>query len=194
VRGVDNGTYQYSYDPMPLAKTAVLGMAGMDGGDGGWAVLMGDNALPASSGTINLAVDEDQLRDSERKHTTEQVAYFVIDPPLAEGAEDLPVVDPNAGVTPFNSSDVNGDGNVTPIDALLVINYLNRHAVEEGDMALDTNGDDSITPLDALLVINRLNRGGADSGQPEGEGSRLAAVDGYFSELQEDEELELLWM
>jgi len=86
VRGVDNGTYQYSYDAMPNAKTAVLASAGMDGGDGGWPVLMGDDALPASSGTINLSFDEDQLKDSERKHTTEQVAYFVIDPPVQEDA------------------------------------------------------------------------------------------------------------
>jgi hypothetical protein len=84
VRGVGNGTYQYSYDAMPNAKTAVLSTAGMDGGDGGWAVLRGNNPLPPSSGTISLAIDEDQLRDSERNHTTEQVAYFVIDPPSGD--------------------------------------------------------------------------------------------------------------
>ena len=31
--------------------------------------------------TINLAIEEDQARDTERRHTTEQVAYFIIDPP-----------------------------------------------------------------------------------------------------------------
>ena len=42
----------------------------------------GNNPLSPSGGTIDLVIDEDQLRDSERNHTTEQVAYFVIDPPL----------------------------------------------------------------------------------------------------------------
>lgn len=105
VRGVDNGTYQYDYDAMPNAKTAILSSAGMDGGDGDWAVLRGDNPLPASGGTIDLAIDEDQLGDSERKHTTEQVAYFVIDPPIA--------ADP---------MDVSGDGLLTSLDALRVVN------------------------------------------------------------------------
>ena len=112
VRGVGNGTYQYSYDAMPNAKTAVLSSAGMDGGDGGWAVLRGNNPLPPSSGTISLSIDEDQLGDSERNHTTEQVAYFVIDPPLDS---DATVPDP---------MDVNGDSLVTPVDALQVINRL----------------------------------------------------------------------
>ena len=93
VRGVGNGTYQYSYDAMPNAKTAVLSSAGMDGGDGGWAVLRGNNPLPPAGGTISLSIDEDQLRDSERNHTTEQVAYFVIDPPqLQPAANDTPIL------------------------------------------------------------------------------------------------------
>ena len=87
IRGVGNGTYQYSYTAMPNAKTAVLSSAGMDGGDGGWAVLRGNDPVPAAGGTIALSIDEDQLRDSERKHTTEQVAYFVIDPPLKDVVE-----------------------------------------------------------------------------------------------------------
>ncbi|MEM6688402.1 MAG: Ig-like domain-containing protein [Planctomycetota bacterium] len=94
VRGVGNGTYQYSYDAMPNAKTAVLGSAGMDGGDGGWAVLRGNNPLPPAGGSIALSIDEDQLRDSERNHTTEQVAYFVIDPPLQQTANRIEVLSP----------------------------------------------------------------------------------------------------
>jgi hypothetical protein len=83
VLGVDNGTYQYDYTAMPNAKTAILSSAGMDGGDGGWPVLRGTNPVPAKDGKIYLSIDEDQRGDSERKHTTEQVAYFVIDPPQA---------------------------------------------------------------------------------------------------------------
>ena len=46
----------------------------MDGGDGGWAVLFGDDPIVTK---INLAIDEDQISDGERAHTTEQVAYWI---------------------------------------------------------------------------------------------------------------------
>ena len=73
----------------------------------------------------------------------------------------------NQDAARFNSdqpSDVNGDGVTTPLDALLVINYLNslsQSPQESGPTVLpfvDTNDDGTISPLDALLVINRLNR------------------------------------
>ena len=62
------------------------------------------------------------------------------------------------------------DGLLTPIDALLVINELNRvggHALlpPSGGAApppyLDTTGDDFVSPVDALRVINELNRRGS---------------------------------
>ncbi len=66
------------------------------------------------------------------------------------------------------NEDVNGDGYVSPIDALLIINDLNSngaHPVPSGigatgeppSQMLDVNGDGIVTPLDALLIINRLN-------------------------------------
>lgn len=65
--------------------------------------------------------------------------------------------------------DVNNDGYVSPLDALVVINVLNREGVKHlntirdtswvsGPPYADTNGDNWVTPLDALLVINFLNR------------------------------------
>ncbi len=87
VRGPTNAPpYIYNYTAMPNAKTAVVSQAGMDGGNGGWAMLYGDTPVPATSGTLSLAVDEDQVADSERYHTTEQIAYFVIDPPIVTAA------------------------------------------------------------------------------------------------------------
>lgn len=63
-----------------------------------------------------------------------------------------------------NPRDVTGDGVVSPLDALLVINYLNSGnlpdvAVAEGAGGhfLDVSGDNLISPIDALLVINYLN-------------------------------------
>lgn len=201
VRGVGNGTDQYGYTAMPNAKTAILSSAGMDGNDGGWAVLRGSEPLPPSGGTIALSIDEDQLRDSERNHTTEQVAYFVIDPPVV-AAESEQMGAPAITTRPLDIAgtsqfDVNGDGMTSPIDALLVINRLNTIAenLEEGDLALDLNGDESITPLDALLVINRLNasdnrgvfeaverKANSDSASADVDLSHLA-VDAYFEEF-----------
>ncbi len=173
VRGVGNGTYQYSYDAMPNAKTAVLSSAGMDGGDGGWAVLRGNNPLPPAGGTISLAIDEDQLSDSERNHTTEQVAYFVIDPPLDSDAMAL---DP---------MDVNGDSLVTPVDALQVINRLvsfDASGTQSADDELkwDLNQDGKLSPLDALVVINRLSRA-----EPV---ATNETVDAFFNDLSSDDE------
>ncbi len=73
--------------------------------------------------------------------------------------------------------DVNDDGDVSPLDALLVINYLNTkgvgpvppNGVPNGNY-LDTSKDNAVFPFDALLVINYLNRGSG-----EGEAEHAAA-------------------
>ena len=64
------------------------------------------------------------------------------------------------------NEDVNGDGFVSPIDALLVINELNARGSGPITTAggsgwppmLDVNGDGLLTPIDVLLIINHLNR------------------------------------
>ena len=79
---------------------------------------------------------------------------------------------------PVNPLDVDGLNGVTPLDALITINYLNSHA---GDSALpplagdpppfyyDINGDNLCTPHDALLVINFLKSAQSDSAEGESE-------------------------
>ncbi len=66
--------------------------------------------------------------------------------------------------------------NVTPIDALLVINEINSRQISDprtGSLPstvpddttfpfLDTTCDSHVTPLDALLVINAINIGQHD--------------------------------
>ena len=50
-------------------------------------------AGPGELGHIHdLVIDEDQLGNTERKHTTEQVAFFIIDPPLPEESTEAPVL------------------------------------------------------------------------------------------------------
>jgi hypothetical protein len=63
--------------------------------------------------------------------------------------------------------DINGDGFVSPLDALSVINYLNEGiSAPEGAGTIflepqDVNADGIVSALDALLVINVLNRDAA---------------------------------
>jgi len=85
------------------------------------------------------------------------------------------------------AEDVNGDGLVTPLDALLVINYANTYGVDAagsaGDLqalgsdAYDVNRDGLITPWDVLLVINALDSAFADLGEGEDDASAPSARD-----------------
>jgi hypothetical protein len=101
------------------------------------------------------------------------------DPPLGN-----PTGNGNVSTNPGNELDVNNDGFVTPIDALLVINHMNSsggttQAPTNGFITapfLDVNNDGFVSPIDALMVINYLNSGG----EGEGEGE---AADAYFSDL-----------
>jgi hypothetical protein len=70
--------------------------------------------------------------------------------------------EPQASVDPV---DVNRDGRISPIDALLVINHLNDfgngRSVDPGS-PVDVNRDGTVTPIDAMLVINRLKANSAE--------------------------------
>lgn len=73
---------------------------------------------------------------------------------------------------PDDTNDVNGDGELAPNDALVIINRLNdpnadqtlpvlgRHVTGENaeHYFYDTNGDGVVSPGDALRVINELNK------------------------------------
>ncbi|MTB50237.1 M14 family zinc carboxypeptidase [Lewinella sp. W8] len=76
VRGPSNSSNGYTYGLSGLSTTsaAVASVAALDGGDGGWPVLFGGN--PFTSSSLTLSFDEDQIADSERSHTTEQVAIW----------------------------------------------------------------------------------------------------------------------
>ena len=78
VRGVGNRPpYSYALNGLSTASTAILSQAGMDGGNGGWAILYGSDPLTASQ--VSLAIEEDWYRDSERRHSTEQVGYIIFE-------------------------------------------------------------------------------------------------------------------
>jgi hypothetical protein len=67
-------------------------MSGMDGQDGGWAVLYRKAALVSTG--LQLAIDEDRTRDSERSHAMEQVAYAVFSGPFSVTLAGHPATSP----------------------------------------------------------------------------------------------------
>ena len=116
------------------------------------------------------------------------------DPPVASSS--LPSL-----TNSLNPLDVNNDGSVSPIDALIVINQLNtgKQPLRVSALATppfyDVSGDNFVSPVDALTVINYLNshHNGA-GGEGEGEATDAALVgDGFFApDLVQDELLSLL--
>lgn len=91
VTGVTNGAgynaaFHQSFANPP--QVVVLSQAGMDGNNGSWAMLWG--ATPITTNRARVIVDEDTLRDSERSHTTEQVAVIAFErPPDAFGEQTI---------------------------------------------------------------------------------------------------------
>lgn len=106
-----------------------------------------------------------------------------------------------AALSPFhnqaNPADVNGDGEVSAIDVLLVINDLNangNHPLPSGGTGtgepptemLDVNNDGQISPIDVLLIINEINgvldeqhtanTGLVNRSALQGEGEEVAAM------------------
>ena len=91
---------------------------------------------------------------------------------------------------PLSMNDVNGDSQVTPNDALIIINHLNSGATQRLDALqlvdslnvsgfIDTNGDYNSSPIDVLQVINQLNAMTTDvvvDQGAEGEGFVTAAI------------------
>ncbi len=58
--------------------------------------------------------------------------------------------------------DVSANGHIDPLDALLVINSLNKlGSGEQSAVEFDVNADGVLSPLDALMIINELNSAGA---------------------------------
>jgi hypothetical protein len=92
---------------------------------------------------------------------------------------------------PADSADVNGDGVVSALDALLIFNDLNARgsrslapaAEGEGESLiaenpwafLDVSGDAHVSAIDALMVFNRLNSQQQQADELMAEGESMAA-------------------
>lgn len=118
-----------------------------------------------AEGTVTLQADpSDDLLNGE-------VTIFNIDDAIATDQ----IVYGNASLTIRNArslwqnavmpTDVNDDGATSPVDAVRIINALNRfgsvslagRTTNDINGQVDVNGDGFLTALDALMVINELN-------------------------------------
>ncbi|MEM9645172.1 MAG: NF038122 family metalloprotease [Planctomycetota bacterium] len=131
---------------------------------------------------------------------TDSFDYAIVDDDglEAEGSVEITVGDtlipPVLAGQPLNllqRADVNGDKALSALDALLTINFLNRHDGTVGadklharDQRMDVSEDGKVTAIDALMIINLLNRVDV----PGGSLDFSALVPSADDELKEEEE------
>ncbi|TWU41340.1 Dockerin type I repeat protein [Novipirellula aureliae] len=102
----------------------------------------------------------------------------------------------------LNPLDVNDDGIVSALDALIGINYLNQPQASTGVQSVaagesvtqrfhDVNGDGQITALDSLIVINHLGRTSTAEPEPNGAWMQVMILetDDPFDWTSEQDEL-----
>jgi hypothetical protein len=84
----------------------------------------------------------------------------------------LRITSPTSWQNPVNRFDADGDGNLSPLDVLAVMNYINRSSGTNSASALpvldpafplahpfvDVNGNGASDPLDVLEIVNEINR------------------------------------
>lgn len=98
-------------------------------------------------------------------------------------ATSFEVVEVNTWQNPLEPMDIDGNGQVEAVDALLVVNHINSNGPAELPIPrsvtggfgpfLDPSGDNMVTPMDVMLVINFINiEGGAVEAEGESAGQR----------------------
>jgi hypothetical protein len=127
---------------------------------------------PPSNGTVTRQNDRLVYTPDSDFVGDDALSYSIIDADgnvasavirVTVGATLPPIVIPGVPLELTQRSDVNGDQRITAIDALMVINFLNRGGtiiptMDEADSVHDVNQDGQVTALDALSIINLLNR------------------------------------
>jgi len=134
--------------------------------------------LPSSVTILGLTVSEREVTVVANQTATANFG-LVVTPPTPQSP--LPAA--------LREFDVNGSGDVTALDALLIINAVSQIQKGEGESSstrrmktLDVNGDSNVTALDALLVINHIAKQQRITGL---EGELVAAPPDAERELHE---------
>ncbi|MFK8113949.1 MAG: cadherin-like domain-containing protein [Rubripirellula sp.] len=111
-------------------------------------------------GSVSLVGDREltapRVMDSELHHAASQNGVTI------------EVVNDDAWRNPFDRFDVNRSGDVSALDALVVLNEMSRGGIRDletptsddqvGKFYFDSNADRRISALDALVVINEMTR------------------------------------
>ena len=161
------GAFQTGFDPLGQGKFLLAAIT-FDAHTAGIATFASDPADVSPLHDVLLYEPDDQPVGLSA--ITLGAKSITIGTPIAEGEL--------AYTNPINPLDVNADSNVTPMDALAVVNALNSMGparlpavviyAGEGEMSsllakkphigyVDVNGDGFISPIDALQIVNRLN-------------------------------------
>lgn len=101
---------------------------------------------------------------------------------------------------PLDPTDVNANGRLEPLDALRVLNLINRgnggdlSELDAGSVSsiqyYDTTGDGTVAPIDALQIVNAMSRNmSAASSLAAGEAPAVTAAASDASEAAHDEAL-----
>ncbi len=144
------------------------------------AYLAGSFQMEAHQASIEFPIFIVNDRVAESSQTV-RLSFAVQDAALEGFAFDLVIEDDDRPWhNTANALDVDQNGLVTPLDALLVINYLNRFGSratadlpppdDNGPLLVDTSNDQVLSAIDALLIINHLNT------HPGGEGEKRNQV------------------
>jgi hypothetical protein len=142
------------------------------GPDSGELLQIVDTSEPDHDGSLSIANDGSHLVyvPAQGFLGTESFTYRIHDGlgGFAEGSVTIAVQELVSWQNPDEPLDVNNDGEIAAIDALQVINDLNRHGSRTLPMPpeppdapepfLDVDGDGVTSPLDALLIINKINQ------------------------------------
>ena len=153
--------------------------------------------IPAGQSTVSFTINavDDQLLDGlQLVRVSVLAAGYVGDSQLITVNDDdrsFPWQNPR------NPLDVNDSGQITAIDALLVINGINVQQVLTPQLPnpfdpiayVDVNGDGFLTAIDALLVINALNQqvaGESNSDSTQLLGSDSAVAFGDWADWSSD--------
>ena len=92
-------------------------------------------------------------------------------------------------------TDVNNDGSTTPLDALVILNFLNQHGSEILQTVssalqhyIDVNNDGKASAIDALQIINSIAKGAQANTQSQAVDVAILADEGFGDDEDEEDD------
>ena len=184
-----------------------------DGGDDTIHTGAGDDEIDAGGGR-NKITDDGGLNTIFTGDQNDQIYHANSDDTIlaAGGINDIWLNGVHQGWSnPRLPMDVNRDGQISPLDALILINEINKGgsgrmlgSPDSVSYYLDPDNDGFLAPLDVLVLVNWLNRSnGGGSGESDwdqatansfdaGAYEQQRNVDAYFAGYEEDTQPESL--